>query len=183
MLKNNSLLKRFRGQAAIVFQSMLLKELTHLEAYEFVQLCHRRSYEEGEYIYHFNDPGNGFYIIESGRIELLLEDDNQSNEERASIPLTAPQCFGNLSLLNEMRRMSSARTTEPTIVLGFFTPDFITLEKRYPQIALKLLKEFNRVTSMQLIATMNELSQKTSPLETYQLQFQTFYSHSDEDTI
>ena len=40
--------------------------------YEFLQLCHRRTFKEGEFVFYRNDPGTGMYFIEEGAVELTL---------------------------------------------------------------------------------------------------------------
>ncbi|MCH8557561.1 MAG: cyclic nucleotide-binding domain-containing protein [Balneolia bacterium] len=186
MTKKTGFFGRIKKQSSIVFNSRFLNNLSHLEAYEFIQLCHRRRYDKDEYIYHQNDPGNGFYILESGAVELIIESESSSDEEPA-VPVTllleSPQSFGNLSLSHEMKRMSSARATEDTVVLGFFSPDFATLEKRYPQIAIKVLGEINRVMAVQLESTIRELSKLSSLTDAYKLQFETFYTQEDDTLI
>ncbi len=168
-----------RKQTSVIFNSRFFNELSHLEAYEFIQLCHRRTYSPEEYIYHQKDPGNGFYIVESGTVELIVEDE-AGQPTGNSIVLGPTQTFGNLSLKHQMRRMSSARATEESVVLGFFNPDFEELRKRYPQIALKVISEINRVMAIQLESTISELSKLSSEADAYRLQCETFYTRDDE---
>jgi len=165
-----------------VFNSRFLSSLSHLEAYEFIQLCHRRTYKQGEYIYHQGDPGNGFYIIESGKVHLIVEE-HADRENGVMLNLESPQSFGNLSLNEEMRRMSSTKAAEDTVVLGFFSTDFTTLKERYPQIAIKVLTEINRVIALQLESTIIQLSKLSSESDAYRLQFETFYTHDDTKTL
>ena len=62
--------KRIKQQSKIVLQSRFLQNLSTLERYEFLQLCHRRTYKSGEYIFYRNDPGTGMYYI------LLFDSEN-----------------------------------------------------------------------------------------------------------
>lgn len=74
-------LKRLRNQASIVFKSKFLKTFTPAERYEFLQLCHRRSYKQGEYVFYRNDPGTGMYFIEDGTVELTFTLNEQDESE------------------------------------------------------------------------------------------------------
>lgn len=65
--------KKLKSQSSIVFNSKLLANLNPLERYELLQLCHRRNYKEGEFIYYQNDPGTGMYFIEEGSVDFLLQ--------------------------------------------------------------------------------------------------------------
>lgn len=182
MFKTPSVLKSLIRRGQLVFNSPLLNKLSHVEAYEFIQLCHKRSYKDGEYIYHQRDPGNGFYIIEKGHVELIIENDEGQQVGQALV-VEAPLSFGNLSLIHDMKRMSCARAVGDIVVLGFFSPDFDTLSKRHPQIAVKVLSEINRTLSRQLEATQEALMQKTSEAETNRLQFETFYSEEQKNKV
>ena len=48
-MKNN--LKRLKNQTNIVFNSRFIKNLSPAERFEFLQLCHRRTYKEGEFVF------------------------------------------------------------------------------------------------------------------------------------
>lgn len=148
--------------------------MSHTEAYEFIQLCHRRTFRAGEYIYHQNDPGNGLYILESGKVELIIEDTEKNDPEPAFV-LEPPKNFGNLSLMYEMRRMSSARAVEEAIVLGFYRSDLDILQKRNPKIAIKFMDEVNRMLARQFDITLKALMAATSEQEAYRLQFENYY--------
>ena len=50
-------------RSRIVFKSRFLKALSPLDRYEFLELCNRRKYKAGEYIYYQGDPGTGMYFV------------------------------------------------------------------------------------------------------------------------
>ena len=73
--------KRIKQQSKIVLQSRFLQNLSTLERYEFLQLCHRRTYKSGEYIFYRNDPGTGMYFIEDGSVELTVMTSQEDDQE------------------------------------------------------------------------------------------------------
>jgi len=171
--------KRLKNQADMVMSSKFLKSLTPLQRYEFLQLCHRRTYNEGEFIYYRNDPGTGMYFIEEGKIELTLSTAN----EKISAPgliLQAPESFGALSIGYDLRRRSSARCVTDCVLLGFFKPDFETLSDRHPQIAVKFLQTLSNIALRQLERTSERLVEYTDPHTALKIQFDTYYSDSDD---
>ena len=89
--------KRLKQQTKIVLQSRFLQSLSTLERYEILQLCHRRTYKAGEFIFYRNDPGTGMYFIEDGSVELTvmtsLEDDQKIDEHKNAL-LNSPDSFG-----------------------------------------------------------------------------------------
>ncbi|MEX2602480.1 MAG: cyclic nucleotide-binding domain-containing protein [Balneolaceae bacterium] len=159
-----------------MLKSRFLRNFTNLEKYEFLQFCHRRKYKEGEYIYYQNDPGTGMYFIESGRVQLIvvnnLEDAKTGN---ITFDLDAPDTFGMLSIGYELRRMSSAKCLTDCTLNGFFKPDFETLKKRHPDIAVKFLENVSTIAMKQLKRTTQKLVDVTDTKTAFSLQFKTYY--------
>lgn len=166
-------LKSIKNQSEIVFKSRFLKNLSPVERYEFLQLCHRRTYKAGEYIYYQGDPGTGMYFIEDGKIELIIESEEQ---EKPTFTLEAPESFGALSIGYELRRMSSAKCLSDCILLGFFKPDFETLRDREPKIAVKFLEVLSMIAMKQLEKTTQTLREHSNMSTAFTLQFETYYS-------
>ncbi|MGM0589591.1 MAG: cyclic nucleotide-binding domain-containing protein [Bacteroidota bacterium] len=181
--------KKIKKQSHVVFNSRFLSKFTPLERYEFLQLCHRREYKAGEYIYYQGDPGTGMYFIEDGTVELIVETAEQQASEDEEEPkkpsqqLEQPESFGALSIGYELRRMSSAKCLTDCVLLGFFKPDFETLRNRYPQIAIKFLEVLSMIAMKQLEKTTGALIKATDVENAFSLQFETYYADQiHEDT-
>ncbi|MDR8392584.1 cyclic nucleotide-binding domain-containing protein [Aliifodinibius sp. S!AR15-10] len=172
--------KTIKKQAQIVFKSRFLDNLTPLERYEFLQLCHRRSYNEGEFIYYQGDPGTGMYFLEEGKVELVVEPEARSKEDTNTYIIEAPESFGALSIGYELRRMSSAKCLTDSILLGFFKPDFETLRDRHPKIAVKFLETLSMIAMKQLEKTTNALIEAKGIAEAFSIQFATYYDAENE---
>lgn len=171
---NNGKIKELQLRSKVVFRSRFLKALNPLDRYEFLQLCNRRKYRAGEYIYYQGDPGTGMYFIESGSVELIVESDNGS--EKPTFRIDAPESFGALSIGYEMRRMSSARCLTDCTLYGFFKPDLVTLCNRHPQIAIKFLSVVNAIALRAFQVTLEALTHKTDIGTSHSLQFETYYT-------
>jgi len=191
MFGNKSKFQKMKKQSNIVKNSELLKNLSVTERYELLQLCHRRKYKSGEYVYYRNDPGSGLYFIEEGKIQLQVEDIsvNQSsdgnNSEPYSITVESPQEIGLVSIGYETKRLSSAQCLTDCTLLGFFTPDFETLKKRNPQTAVKFLEASSNRIMKQLDLSMQKIIELSDTKSAFQIQFETQYQHSisSEETI
>lgn len=172
-------IQKIKNQSQVVFKSRFLKNFSPLERYEFLQLCHRRKYKSGEYIYYQGDPGTGMYFIEEGIVELIVETKSEEKEEdeveTPSYELQAPDSFGALSIGYELRRMSSAQCQTDATLLGFFKPDFETLRNRHPQIAIKFMEVLSMIAMKQLEKTTDALIRKTDPEHAFSIQFETYY--------
>lgn len=168
-------MRRLKSQKKVIFDSHFLKRLTPLESFEFIQLCHRRSYKPGEYIYHQGDPATGMYIIEEGKVELIIETTQQKEDSESPVMIIeSPESFGAFSVGYNVRRMSSAKCIDDVTVYGFFNSDFETLRNRHPRIAIKFLEILNIITTRQLEITLQKLQNVTDEHEAAALLFDTY---------
>ncbi len=168
--------KRIKAQSEMIFQSPLLKRMSQLERYEFLQLSHRRRFKAGEYVYYQNDPGTGFYMIEQGAVELLYQEEQTDNAEQLTI-LNAPQSFGAFSVDYLVRRKASARCATDAVLYGFFITDYQTLGKRHPRIALRFLETLNVFAIQQydlVISRMSQIDEEETGPEACALLFETY---------
>lgn len=181
MFKKNDLHK-IRKQGNIVLNSKLLEGLSLTERYELLQLCHRRKYKEGEYIFFQNDPGTGMYFIEEGSVELTVKNSttSETEDDTYSISIHAPREFGTMSIGYEIRRMASAKCLTDCVLLGFFKPDFETLKKRNPETAVKFLEAVSIRVMKQLEISMKKLTEVTDTKTAFAIQFETQYQIEKE---
>lgn len=175
--------KKIKDQGHIVLKSELLANLSLTERYEMLQLCHRRKYKEGEFIFYQDDPGTGMYFIEQGKIQLMVANSGEDPEpENYTIDIEAPSEFGVMSIGYEIRRMGSAKCLTDCTLLGFFKPDFETLKKRHPETAVKFLEAVSTRTMKQLELTMRKLRETAGIKAAFQIQFETQYQKDASET-
>lgn len=176
-------LKRLKNQAQIVFNSRFIKNLSAAERFEFLQLCHRRTYKEGEYVFYRNDPGTGMYFIEDGEVELTFNtgDESTSDEEhkKEGFLLETSDSFGALSIGYSLRRKSSARCVTDCTLLGFFKPDFELLMERHPQIAVKFLQTLTNIALRQLEKATSKIEELSDPYTAVKIEFEAYYEQRD----
>jgi len=178
---NKSDLQKIRKQGNIVLNSSLLKELSLTERYELLQLCHRRRYKEGEYIFYQNDPGTGMYFIEEGTVQLAVSNNLSDGEnEQYAVKVQAPKEIGTMSIGYEIRRMASAKCLTDCVLLGFFKPDFETLKKRNPETAVKFLEAVSIRVMKQLELSLRKLAEVTDTKTAFSIQFASQYEIEKE---
>lgn len=168
-------LKKLRNQSSIVFKSKFLKNLSPSERYEFLQLCHRRTYKEGEYVFYRNDPGTGMYFIEDGTVELTFNTGENLDDESDGFILESSDSFGALSIGYDLRRKSSAKCMSDTTLLGFFKPDFEVLMERNPAIAVKFLQTLTNIALRQLERAQNKIEELSDPYTAVKIEFDAYY--------
>lgn len=177
----NRKLKRLKNQANIVFNSRFIKNLSSAERFEFLQLCHRRTYKEGEYVFYRNDPGTGMYFIEDGQVELTLvpADEAQDNQHKDGFLLQTADSFGALSIGYNLRRKSSARCITDCTLLGFFKPDFELLMERHPAIAVKFMQTLTNIALRQLEKATSKIEELSDPYTAVKIEFDAYYEQRE----
>lgn len=95
------------------------------------------SYLSGQIIFKHGDPGGTMFIVESGKIELYLQDDA---DERVSLGYVHEgELFGELSLLDNEPRSASAKAVENTRLIGIDREDLLILVQAHPPAALDMM--------------------------------------------
>lgn len=170
-------LKRLQNQTKIVFNSKFLRNLSPAERFEFLQLCHRRTYKEGEFVFYRNDPGTGMYFIEEGKVELTFSvgDENTDSELKEGFLLETADSFGALSIGYNLRRKSSAKCVTDCTLLGFFKPDFEVLMDRHPQIAVRFLQTLSNIALRQLEHATNKIEELSDAYTAVKIEFEAYY--------
>ena len=98
-----------------------------------------RTFQAGEIIFSEYEIGDKFYLIQSGRVQLLkLIGDN----EKTLDILQPSEMFGEMAILDNSPRSATAIALDSVSVLEFNRQNFEILMMGNPQIALKLLKMF-----------------------------------------
>jgi len=100
-----------------------------------------QTYQPGDIIFCEYEPGDTFYLIQSGRVQIVkVMDDIEKNVDI----LQPGEIFGEMAILEEAPRSASAVAIDKVVALEFNRANFEILMKGNPQIALKLLKLFTK---------------------------------------
>ncbi|MCX7632024.1 MAG: Crp/Fnr family transcriptional regulator [Turneriella sp.] len=100
-----------------------------------------KQFNAGEIIFCEFEPGNSFYLIQTGRVKIskVVKD-----KEKTMDILGAGDIFGEMAILEEQPRSATATAIEPVTVLHFDRENFVTMMMSQPQLALKLLVVFSK---------------------------------------
>jgi CRP-like cAMP-binding protein len=98
-----------------------------------------RTFNQGEIIFSEYELGDTFYLIQSGRVQLLKI---VGEIERTLDILYPSEMFGEMAILENSPRSATALALDEVKVLEFNSQNFEILLLGNPQIALKLLKMF-----------------------------------------
>jgi len=98
-----------------------------------------RTFHQGEIIFSEFELGDTFYLIQSGRVQLVKL---VGDIERTLDILQPSEMFGEMAILENSPRSATAIAIDEVKVLEFNSQNFEILLLGNPQIALKLLKMF-----------------------------------------
>ena len=98
-----------------------------------------KTFQPGEMIFSEFEPGDTFYLIQSGRVQLLKL---VGDMEKTLDILQPSEMFGEMAILENSPRSASAIALDTVKVLEFNKQNFEVLMLGNPQIALKLLRMF-----------------------------------------
>ena len=100
-----------------------------------------KTFKAGEMIFSEFEPGDTFYLIQSGRVQLvkLIGD-----IEKTLDILQPSEMFGEMAILENSPRSATAIALDTVKVLEFNSQNFEILMMGNPQIALKLLRMFSK---------------------------------------
>ncbi|MDR1839780.1 MAG: Crp/Fnr family transcriptional regulator [Treponema sp.] len=98
-----------------------------------------RTFHQGDIIFSEFELGDTFYLIQSGRVQLL----KITGEIERTLDILYPsEMFGEMAILENSPRSATAIALDEVKVLEFNSQNFEILLLGNPQIALKLLKMF-----------------------------------------
>jgi CRP/FNR family cyclic AMP-dependent transcriptional regulator len=100
----------------------------------------RKTFQQGDVIFCEYEPGDNFYMIQSGRVQIvkIFED-----VEKTIAVLNPGEIFGEMAILEEAPRSATAIAMDPVTALEFNQENFEILLQGNPQVALTLLKMFS----------------------------------------
>lgn len=130
--KMPSLGRKLQVGADWLFDLFIPRELAQINLARTQSLA-RAHYEPGEVIVRQGEPGDHFYLIVSGTVEVVRE--RSSGEETVLANLGPGDYFGETALLTRGRRNATVRCLTPVDVLTLARDDFASLTGVWLQLA------------------------------------------------
>ncbi len=88
------------------------------------------------------EAGTSLYFIAGGRVKVILY--GEDGKEITLSTLGAGDFFGEMAMIDGEPRSASVVALEDTTLLIITRPDFLSLIRRYPRMALEFLSEMSR---------------------------------------
>ncbi|MBE9092764.1 mechanosensitive ion channel domain-containing protein [Tychonema sp. LEGE 07203] len=128
--------KKQSSLSSLLREVEYFEHLTDLELRQLIEVGYRQRLQPQEFLFHENDPGDAFYLILSGAVEVFVEaiDKHLNN-------LGAGQFFGELSLMLGIPRTASVRALEETILFAINKEGFQKVLSERPDLYEQIIKE------------------------------------------
>ncbi|NBV23607.1 MAG: hypothetical protein EBS05_17020 [Proteobacteria bacterium] len=124
------------------FAGLLNEELQALQ-----HTAKMRRFHAGQTIFRAGDPGDGFYLVETGRVTISAA--IGASESRPLAVIGPGEFFGEMALLDEAPRSATATAETETRTYCIGRDELLALLEQKPVLALNLIREFShRVRSL-----------------------------------
>jgi potassium efflux system protein len=114
------------------------QNFNELELRKLIEYGYRNTFEPAETLFREGDPGNSFYVILSGSVEVFVEKLNKT-----LVTLTAGDFFGELSLLLGIPRTASVKTLEQTTLFVLNNQGFKQIIQEQPKLQEEIIQQFS----------------------------------------
>ncbi|MEM6822765.1 MAG: cyclic nucleotide-binding domain-containing protein [Verrucomicrobiota bacterium] len=132
-----------------LFSSLSVRELRRLEP-----IFHDRRYDTGEVIFDQGEEGLGMYVVVSGKVRIFTKAESPDGSEKELALLGTGQFFGELALLDGEKRTASAIAVEPSRLVGFFRPEFLSVLETHGRAGTKISLQLAKLTAFRLRQTL-----------------------------
>ncbi|MFB8788960.1 MAG: mechanosensitive ion channel [Potamolinea sp.] len=115
------------------------QNLTDLELRQLVEIGYRKRLKSSEVLFREDEPGDAFYIILAGSVEVFVEKINKS-----LTTLQVGQFFGELSLMLGIPRTATVQAIEETLLFVINNKGFEKLLQKHPDLAEVIVQELGK---------------------------------------
>jgi CRP/FNR family cyclic AMP-dependent transcriptional regulator len=130
-------------------------DLDPSELAEVVHIMQIQRMREGQVVFREGDPGDGWYVIFDGTVEVVKETEIGS---RSVAKLGSPACFGEMAVLDGSQRSATVRTLSSVTAFRFPRLDFQGLIDDNNLAAFKLVYQMALVLAARQRKTTNKVS-------------------------
>jgi CRP/FNR family transcriptional regulator, dissimilatory nitrate respiration regulator len=116
-----------------------------------------KSLAKGDYLFHEGEVSHGFYVVQKGAINVHRV--NASGKEQVIHVFRAGESFAEAALATDKGYPADARAVESSQVLLIQKTGFVTLLKKHPELALRMLGAMSGHLRV-LVAQLEDLTMK-----------------------
>jgi len=146
-----------KSKREILAESPLFDNLLNSELTMLADLFSLRTYKLGEIVFHQGDVGDSMYVIAEGSVEVVGK--NAAGGEQILAVLSAPQFFGEMSLIDKEYRSATIRAKSDASLLQLSNENLHTFAKNYRNGFTWVVVNIARVVSSRLRETNRRLAE------------------------
>lgn len=120
-------------------QVTYFQNFTDLDLRQLIEIGYRKRLRNSEILFRENQPGDAFYIILNGSVEIFVEKINKH-----LTTLTKGKFFGELALMLGIPRTATVRALEDTTLFVINNKGFQKLLKGQPELAEEIVQELGK---------------------------------------
>jgi CRP-like cAMP-binding protein len=135
-------------KVAVLSTSPLFEMLSNPELEHVAELSRPRRLAAGQTLFEEGELGDSLYVIVSGEVE--VERRGPGGAPQVLALLSAPEFFGEMSLIDKEYRSATARAKADTELLHLSAENLATFRKRYPDGFTFVVMNIARVLSARL---------------------------------
>ena len=125
------------GREDIIRDVPIFSELSKRDLGRVAKIMVQRSAAAGEVIIKENDQAAGFFIISSGKVDVIRGEETDKPELLNT--LGPGDFFGEMALFEGFPRVATVKATEDSELLAMTRWDFTAEMKTHPEIAVSML--------------------------------------------
>jgi CRP/FNR family transcriptional regulator, cyclic AMP receptor protein len=134
------------SEAVYLKQVPLFAGLADEDIGELMSVAKRRTFRNGEVIFHREDPGQVLYVIKEGKVKISLV--SPDGQEISLVVFGKGECFGELTILDGLPRSADAVAMEKVECYTLQRSDFHKAIMNNPKIAIQVMEVLsNRLRS------------------------------------
>lgn len=135
---------------------------------KIASLCNLKNYEQNSVIFSEGDPGDSFYIVKEGHVQILRMD---GNDELVMAVLDSHEGFGELALLVNQPRTATAKAADHVTLIQLNRRDLEDLIHDYPELLIKLNELMaHRVSLLEVTEFKKDSNERQKFLSEYRLE-------------
>lgn len=142
---------------SFLVSSRLFGDLDAEERAEVVRIMEIQRLQKGEEIFHEGDPGDAWYVVFEGQVEVVVA--TSSGGERQVSSLEPGACFGEMAMLDGAERSATVRASGPITIFRFRRKHFEELLSEGSLGAYKLVLAIAREMSPRLRQLTGQVSE------------------------
>lgn len=147
-----------KSKREILAESPLFDNLLNSELTMLADLFAVRDFPAGEVVFHEGEVGDALYVIAEGSVEVLRK--NPKGELQPLAVLSAPQFFGEMSLIDKEYRSATVRANTQARLLQLTNENLHVFAKNYRNGFTWVVVNIARVLSSRLREVNRRLAEK-----------------------